>query len=110
MPRGVPFKKGEKRHPNAGRKKGTKNKKTVDLEAEFQRLTEFMGDQEYAENVKRRIMTGRASHLEKLAWEKKYGKAPLEIKLEEETRDAVRDLAEAFDRKVDNIAARLNKK
>ena len=56
-PGGRPFKKGEPRHPNAGRKKGTPNKITRAVK-EF--LKELVDDADVQAAIKDRIMRGDA--------------------------------------------------
>jgi hypothetical protein len=78
------FKKGQKRHPKAGKKKGSRNRKTIERDQEFKEFSDgLFGDKEYNDSVKRRLVRGKAPHLERYIWEKRYGKEPLKIESSE---------------------------
>jgi hypothetical protein len=62
-----------------GRKPGVPNKATQDVKTFCQ---EFMGSEEYRENAKRRVLRGRAPHLETLMMHYAYGKPKETIALE----------------------------
>ena len=78
------FVAGTKKIANSGRRKGTKNRATVERETAFGLLADdLFSDPDYWERAKERIMRGRAPHLEKFIWEKRFGKEPLPIHVAE---------------------------
>ena len=71
-PRGKPFKKGDPKPANSGRRKGTGNQATTDMR---QFLSAFVeGDAEYQENLKVRLREGRGGNIELLAHHYSGGK------------------------------------
>jgi hypothetical protein len=106
----MPFKKGQKRTQGSGRKRGVKNKKTITRTEEFRLISDrLLHDEDYLEKVVRRCKAGRAPQLEKYIWERNFGKSPLEIKVDEDTRDAAKSLAKALDSRIVGISSRIKK-
>jgi hypothetical protein len=82
--------------PGPGRPKGLPNKATQDAREFAQK---FIDDQDYRESLRRRVISGRAPHMEQLIWTYRYGKpretldvnlaelAPLRIVIEDASGD-----------------------
>jgi len=66
MTRGVPFKKGSKKPPTSGRKKGTRNKKTVDISNMIDRALGVI-DTKLESDIKKLSPTCRITMFENLA-------------------------------------------
>jgi hypothetical protein len=56
--------------PGPGRPKGLPNKATQDAREFAQK---FIDDQDYRESLRRRVISGRAPHMEQLIWTYRYG-------------------------------------
>lgn len=54
-----------------GRKKGIPNKATQDVREFAQK---FIDDEDYKASLRRRVLTGRAPHMEQLIWHYRFGK------------------------------------
>lgn len=81
---GRPFVKGKARPQNAGRRAGTPNKLTVEIKEFFR---EFMNSEEYRENLKKRLLDGRAPRIEQLGlyWLGGKPKEAVDINLAKDT-------------------------
>lgn len=66
------FTKGHKKR--GGRTKGTPNKKTVELNL-LTRYQPFVDSQEYQDNVRARILRGKAPHMESYLAQRIHGRA-----------------------------------
>lgn len=66
--RGKPFEKGDAR---AGRRAGSKNKRTIEVRDFAKNLVE---DPDYVENLTARMKTGKAPHMETLLFHYAFGK------------------------------------
>jgi len=75
------FRKGEPRPPNSGRKKGSRNKATLEIKAACRALLE---DPEYLASRRERILAGDAPHLESLLYGYAYGKPASRLELSHE--------------------------
>lgn len=73
-----PFVRGRPRPANAGRRKGSQNKATKDIKEWFGK---FFSSQEYRDNVKARILKGKAPHVETLGYYYLYGKPKERLQL-----------------------------
>ena len=54
-----------------GRKKGVPNKVTQDAREFAQK---FLDDADYKDSLRRRVLTGKAPHMEQLIWHYRFGK------------------------------------
>lgn len=98
----------------AGRVKGTPNKRTADIR---EYCVKFATDPEYRENVRTRIMRGKAPHIEQLIWRYAFGDPKQSITLsgpdggpvsvEAQILAVVVSSAGHVTREVDRLAARL---
>ena len=75
----MPFEKG--RAKTGGRQRGTPNRATVEIKQFAAALFE---DPDYQDNLKRRIMSGKAPHMEVLLAHYRYGKPKTELDLKKE--------------------------
>ena len=75
--KGKPFKKGDTR---AGRPKGRRNNKTLELNL-LTRMQPWIDGDEYTANVKGRILRGRAPHMESYFAQRFHGKAVEQVEL-----------------------------
>jgi len=66
----MPFVKGQPRPPNAGRKKGSKDK----LTAEARVLAQSLLSKTYRNNLQKRMDAGTAGPIEGKVWEYAFGK------------------------------------
>lgn len=80
-PRGRPFQKGVPRPPNAGRKKGTPNRVTRDVN-EF--ISELVSDSEVQESIRSQILCGKRDAMRGFLGllEHKIGKAKATLELD----------------------------
>ncbi len=70
----MPFEKG--REKTGGRQMGTPNQATAEFKEFWQ---QFFESEEYRENLKTRLLAGRADHMERYAAELLYGRPRQEI-------------------------------
>ena len=75
------WKKGDPRPEGAGRKKGSKNKATLERERDLEYWKKFFKTPEYRQSLKLRILRGKADHMEKFLMEHVQGKAPNKVEL-----------------------------
>ena len=76
---GTPFKKGEPRPANAGRRKGTPNKINSTMKEFFR---EFMESEEYKQSLALRILEGKAIPIEQLGLQHVIGKPAERVEVE----------------------------
>ncbi|UVT20047.1 MAG: hypothetical protein H8K03_20085 [Nitrospira sp.] len=74
----MPFEKG--REKTGGRQMGTPNQATVEFKEFWQ---QFFESEEYRENLKTRLLAGKADHMERYAAELLYGRPRQEISVED---------------------------
>jgi len=73
MARPGTFKPGTPKPKNSGRKKGTPNKKTVELNF-LTRMAPFIDGEAYTEALKARVLRGKAPHAETYLYNRLHGR------------------------------------
>ena len=73
----MPFEKG--REKTGGRELGTPNRATAEFKKFWQ---EFFESKEYRTSLKRRVLDGKADHMERYAAELLYGRPKMEIEID----------------------------
>ena len=61
-----------------GRPKGAVNKATADVREFAQK---FIDDADYRQSLRRRVLSGKAPHMEQLIWHYRYGKPPDKVQM-----------------------------
>jgi hypothetical protein len=87
-PSGRPFQKGHKKL--GGRKRGTPNKATRDVKEFF---AEFMSSPEYQDNIRQRILAGRAVPIEQVGLYYTAGKPTEKVAVEDKSLAGILKLA-----------------
>lgn len=70
--------KGKPRPAGAGRKKGTLNKRTVEIQ---ERSRELLESEEYQNSLLERVVAGKATHMEPILHYYAYGKPPETVRM-----------------------------
>jgi hypothetical protein len=103
-PRGTPFPKGKSGNPR-GRPVGAENKATSDVK-EF--WGKWLSSKDYRDNLQKRILKGKAPHMETYLAQMCWGKPKETVDLGEDTLAALANTSDAdLARRAVDLAARL---